>query len=506
VGTDRLPAEFGAWQVAGRRALDAAAHADEWQADARADALAWLAKHKDLVAAVEARVLLAEREAGTWGLHGDRDLAGFTGRLSRRGRGDGFATVDQASTLAAMPQLAQALADGPVTTTHVAAVSRETAASPALAAALATDEGQAELVAMASRWDGAEFRRRLRQMGAEVDPVSRQRSHDEQRERRHLTLTHTAGGTQVAGLLDLVAGHTLALALEAYDPRPTGDDDRNGGQRRADALVALAQAGLVDRPGAGGLVAPVQAVVTISEATWAALRARRPDDGPTADGDVRDGGSGTDGTGDDGLGCAGRPVAPGAGSATHVLAALRGTEPVCDETGTPWPASEIGRALCGCALTRAVVDAAGQVLDLGRDVRLFTRTHWVALYAAGHRTCSVPGCTVPLRRCELHHIRWWDRDCGRTDLSNCAPVCGFHHHEIHRRDIRVTRMPGGSLTYRHPDGRLYGGTPLLPPGQATSPPDRADSRPTPTDPTPTEPTPTEPTQAESDDLFSTLSG
>ena len=48
-----------------RDLLDAAAQADGWDAPTRQGVLAWLARHRDVLAAVEGRVLSAEREAGT---------------------------------------------------------------------------------------------------------------------------------------------------------------------------------------------------------------------------------------------------------------------------------------------------------------------------------------------------------------------------------------------------------------------------------------------------------
>ena len=145
------------------------------------------------------------------------------------------------------------------------------------------------------------------------------------------------------------------------------------------------------------------------------------------------------------------------GSALDVLDRLRGVDPVLDESGCPWPASEIARALCDCTLTRAVVGAADQPLNLGRDERLFKRSHWLALYASGVRTCAVDGCGMPIAFTELHHMRWWEGQNGRTDLANCAAECTFHHHEIHRLGITVTRRPDGTYEHRLPDGRLYGG-------------------------------------------------
>lgn len=438
-GSSKLPAECAAADAALRAVLARASGADEWDAPTRQGVLAWLAQHRDLAAVVEGKVLTAEREAGTWALRGDRDLAGFVGRYTRAGRGAGMAAVAQAGTLAAMPQVAEALVDGPVTAAHVTQLTRATAASPALATELATREGQEQVVALARRLDGSEFGKALAQLAASVDPAGRQRSHDEQRAERSFAWTHTPSGTLIKGRLDTVAGHKLAKAIDALCPRPAADDDRSREQRQADALVAMAERIATDRTTTPGAVAPVQAVLTLTQETWAALRAlpgRRQATGA-------DDGRATD--------------APG--SALGLVGRLTGTAPVVDETGQAWPASEIARALCDCALTRAVVGTQDAELNLGRESRAFRRQHWLALYAKGVVGCSVAGCGMPLAYCELHHVAWWYEHDGPTDIANCLPYCSFHHHELHRHGIVVARRPDGRVEHRYPDGRPYGGAP-----------------------------------------------
>ena len=69
---------------------------------------------------------------------------------------------------------------------------------------------------------------------------------------------------------------------------------------------------------------------------------------------------------------------------------------------------------------------------------------------------------MPLEYCELHHIRWWDRDAGPTALENCIRLCSYHHHETHRRGLLISRRPAGGWDTRHADGRCYCGTAALP--------------------------------------------
>ena len=420
-----VPPEVAVWVSAGRAALAAADHADEWDAGTRRALLGELDRVAAIAVSMRAKIVTAERRAGTWALRGDRDLAGFLGRESHQGRGAGFAVVGQAQTLAAMPAVAKALVDGPVTPRHLDELTRASVASPKLAEQLVTPQGQAQVLELARRFDGSDFGRQLKAMSASVDPATRQRQHDEQRANRFLNVSHTSGGALVKGRLDSVAGYRFQKMLDAFSPRPAADDERSREQRQADALMVAVDRALADRATTPGAHAPVEAIVTISEETWAVLRAARESFDEAA----------------------------GAGSAGGAMPALAGVDPVLDETGAPWPASEVARALCDCALTRAVVDAFGQVLDLGRGERLFKRQHWLALLAAGIRTCAWPGCGMPLRYTELHHLAWWDRDGGSTSLANCAPYCSFHHHEVHRRGVRITRAADGTYQHRRPDGR-----------------------------------------------------
>ena len=421
-----LPDDRAAWIAPAPAGLEPTRGAPQWGAATRQRARAALDRVANIVTVGRARVVTAEAEAGTWGRMGDRDMAGFLGRESHQGRSAGAVAVDQAATLTAMPAVAEALVDGPVTVTHVDQIARATATSPNLAAELATPAGQARLVELARRYDGAAFGKQLKVMGAATDPVRRQREHEQQRADRFLNIAHGPNGTHLKGFLDAVSGYRVVKAIEALDPRPAADDERDRPQRWADALVALADHALRDPETVPGAVAPPQVIVTISEDTWSALR--------TSDANAN---------------------RPGEGSTFDVVAALQGQTAVVDENGQAWPASEVARLLCDCALTRVVIGAESKVLDLGYKERCFGRRHWLALLAQGWRTCAYPGCSMPLRWCQLHHLTWRSRE-GRTDWDNLGPYCCFHHGLIHDRDIRVRRLPGGAYEHARPDGTLIG--------------------------------------------------
>jgi len=97
---------------------------------------------------------------------------------------------------------------------------------------------------------------------------------------------------------------------------------------------------------------------------------------------------------------------------------------------------------------RAVVDAAGTVIDQGQ-ARCFTGSarHAVKLTS---RRCIWSGCLVPTSQCQIDHVQ---EHCsgGLTNPGNGAPLCG-RHNRLKNNGFRVWRDPaGGWHTYR-PDG------------------------------------------------------
>jgi hypothetical protein len=74
------------------------------------------------------------------------------------------------------------------------------------------------------------------------------------------------------------------------------------------------------------------------------------------------------------------------------------------------------------------VSPTGEILSLGVTKRCFTPAQRRAL-ALRDKGCVIPGCTIPARWCEAHHIIYW-QDGGPTDVINAALLCFFHHLNI----------------------------------------------------------------------------
>ncbi len=117
------------------------------------------------------------------------------------------------------------------------------------------------------------------------------------------------------------------------------------------------------------------------------------------------------------------------------------------------PAS-LRRMLCDAVVYPTVLGGSGEVLDSGRAQRTVNRKQRRALRAM-HRTCGHPGCTVPFESCRIHHVRWWTRDHGPSDLDNLLPLCEAHHHLVHEGGWTLTMTPDRVATWTRPDGTVW---------------------------------------------------
>ncbi|WP_327044063.1 HNH endonuclease [Microbispora sp. NBC_01189] len=131
---------------------------------------------------------------------------------------------------------------------------------------------------------------------------------------------------------------------------------------------------------------------------------------------------------------------------------LRGLPGLILATGHLLPASGVHRLARTSTLVRIVMNAAGQVLDMGRKVRLATPAQRRAVFAR-YATCWVDGCPLPATLCQIDHAEDWCSG-GLTDLKLLGPACQFHNRDRYRHPTRYTRRTIGddrwAFTYRNP--------------------------------------------------------
>jgi hypothetical protein len=113
------------------------------------------------------------------------------------------------------------------------------------------------------------------------------------------------------------------------------------------------------------------------------------------------------------------------------LAELRAGAGLGEIDGTDEPVSiaAIRRLAADAEVIPEVLGGESEVLDFGRSRRLFTRAQRLALV---ERDGGCAYCHAPPSWTEAHHIRWWERDAGPTDLDNGVLLCTACHHRVHR--------------------------------------------------------------------------
>ena len=94
----------------------------------------------------------------------------------------------------------------------------------------------------------------------------------------------------------------------------------------------------------------------------------------------------------------------------------------------PISAGTARRLAADAELIPAVFGGESLPLDLGRATRLFSRAQRLAL---AERDGGCASCGQNIGYVEAHHIDWWQRDRGSTDLSNGVMLCSFCHHRVH---------------------------------------------------------------------------
>jgi hypothetical protein len=172
-------------------------------------------------------------------------------------------------------------------------------------------------------------------------------------------------------------------------PAPDGDgpDPRSPQQRRSDALMAIVQRGMTS-PGQAATTGNAKVVITIS---WEQL-----------------------------------------------VGELRGLGRTM--TGEQLSVRAVRRLACQADLIPTLLGSDGEVLDMGRQVRLATPAQRRALWLT-QKGCTYQGCSMPAQWCAAHHGVWWSRD-GDTDLDNLYLLCPRHHTIVHDRDLRPVEHDG----------------------------------------------------------------
>ncbi|WP_204075737.1 HNH endonuclease signature motif containing protein [Planotetraspora phitsanulokensis] len=428
-----------------------------------------------LTSAISARVGRVHR-AGEAKSHGHASTRTWLQGACGTSAGSASQLVKLATELARLPGVRLRFAEGSLSEGQVGAI---------CAATSGLSDEQAEiaepiLVALADRATPAEVAKAGRYLRETLDPGLADKERDADYAGRYLQVRPTgSGGMHGECRLPREAAARLRTWLDAYARPKTDDDERPLRVRNADALIALLESKITTE------------LLVLVNVESLPLDPVGPDAGPAADpgekkspGAAHGHGSEAESEGDSG----GRPrPESGAGSEPGLgygpspgpgpgLDHGHGREPgpaygpgATSGRGAPGPAGlpglpglpglgwampglllatgellsrdDVARLARTSSLVRLVMDADGQVLDLGRTVRLANGAQRRAVFAR-YATCWVDGCPLPATVCQIDHADNWC-DGGATDLRMLGPACQFHNRDRYRRPHWYQRRPEG---------------------------------------------------------------
>ena len=394
----------------GARALTAADADQSWRADGQRSFTSWL--------------------AATTGIH-----RGRAGREIRRAH----ALRDDLPTFRAL------LARGELGADHVDAVVREAMASQDRLAALRDpDYGEHALAGAAADATASEFTRTVRLWAYRMDPHAADRKWRELLATEQCTLAQTLDGYHLQGFLTPEHGQMLRLALDAQTGQGRASDERTRAQRDAHALTTLAKQALASGTLQRGARVRPHLIALVPLDTWTTTATAAALAGRTATTAALLATTTDDSTGED------LPEAVLTAALDPDL--LRGLVPATFEDGTPMSPSQLALHMCDAAVTRVVLDAASEVIDVGREERLFTEAQAKGILARD-RHCQYPGCDARPNWCQYHHTIWWSRN-GESNIAEGILLCWAHHQHVHALGLSILRYPD-RWEYRTPDGHLH---------------------------------------------------
>ncbi|WP_314430986.1 DUF222 domain-containing protein [Microbacterium lacticum] len=281
------------------------------------------------------------------------------------------------------PAVADATAAGTLSATAAAAIITMLDRISARVDPTRLVDAERELVTLAPGLRADELSRLLARAEAHLDPDGLEPQHDERRAARSFTIIERDGVFHLSGDLDIETGAPIKAAIDGRVSQilrgNEGASDEERDQRsvrqiRADVLAELCAHAMGCEQLPTGPRTTVIVRMTLEE------------------------------------------LHTGIGAAT------------IDGIDTPLPASAVRRLACDLRVIPWVMGSDSEILDWGRDKRGFTRAQKLAL---AQRDGGCACCGAPVAWTEVHHILWWTRDAGPTDLSNGVLLCSACHHRLH---------------------------------------------------------------------------
>lgn len=309
------------------------------------------------------------------------------------------------------PIVAEGLQSGSISIAAAAAIGAMLDRIVVRVGAVRALEAERALVAQAALLTLAELSAVLRRTQAYLDPDGLEPIIEGMHDERSLRFSHDAAGMLVMqGRFDPESGAPIKAAIEALVTQqlrasrganraehdgavsPVADETRSIPQMNADALAAICRHAI----GCDDSTVPAASATVVVRMSLETLQ---------------------EGTG---------------------IAEIDGTD-------QPIDASTARRLASAANVIPCVLGTDSEILDFGRTRRLFTPAQRLVLV---ERDGGCAFCHLPPSMTEAHHIRWWMRDAGATNLRNGILLCTACHHRVHAEQwqIRIDPPPPGDAT------------------------------------------------------------
>lgn len=290
------------------------------------------------------------------------------------------------------PHVAEAVERGVLTAAAASAIVTMLDRVSLRAAAEKRDEAERLLCSLAPGLPLEGVRKVVAQAEAWLDPDGLEPAEFDRHRARSLSLYERDGMLHVSATVDVVTGAPLKAAIDALVTAgfrrakadviaDDGEAPPTAAQLRADALIQLAEHAV----NCNSSDLPLEGVTAVVRISLSDLR--------------------------DGTGCA-----------------------EIDGIAGPVSTAAARRLAASARIIPCVLDGESEILDWGRSKRLFTPAQRLALV---ERDGGCAMCNLPPGMTKAHHIRWWARDAGPTDLANGVLLCESCHHRIHDNDWEV---------------------------------------------------------------------
>ncbi|UPK73714.1 HNH endonuclease [Nocardioidaceae bacterium SCSIO 66511] len=380
----------------------------------------------DLLDGVRASLFAQLKESEAHKSDGASTVAGWARQELRMGLGESRRHTKAGQTLKTLPKVAAALDAGQIRAAHV---DEFTVGVTKVGADIMTDL-QDILVPLARKCEPRDLRVAINELNDIVNCEERDKAYQRGMNKRDIRVDKCGDGFYVSGMLDPVTGAKFSQWLKTVSMPEYDGDDRAPSDRRVDGLGRMVDDQNTPRPDEGQQAQPSEQPDASEQAEQEPPKPRRRAD-----------------------------VSLLVLADLETLLRLPGARPATLVGFGPIGSQLLGYLTCGAdtagVLTHGVTGGPvpqANILNVGRTSRLATATQRKAITARQDGICANPGCGSSFL--EFHHVNWWNRDGGKTDLDNLIGVCGGCHHLVHPNKLIIKPDGHGGFTFHRSTGAV----------------------------------------------------